>query len=100
MSANPATNEDQLEAPHCYEILVAGQLDHRWSEWFHGIEIQTRYTGSRVSHTLLRCSGIDQARLRGILNKLWDLNLNVVSMRCRAGPPDTMHRQDPHNLSG
>jgi len=64
-----------------YEIRIQGELDGRWSEWFNGIEITMEHSGDRLPLTTLNCPVMDQAKLRGVLNKIWDLNLNLVSLR-------------------
>lgn len=63
------------EQTRLYEVKIRGQLDEVWSDWFEGIEITT---GEKMT-TL--CGEIrDQAALRGILSKIWDLNLIVISV--------------------
>ena len=64
-----------------YEIQIQGKLDGRWFEWFNGIEITMEHSGDRLPLTTLNCPAMDQAKLRGVLNKIWDLNLNLVSVR-------------------
>ena len=64
-----------------YEIHIQGELDGRWSEWFNGIEITMEHSSDRLPLTALNCPAMDQAKLRGVLNKIWDLNLNLVSVR-------------------
>lgn len=64
-----------------YQIQIEGALDERWSEWFDGIEITIKEFGDREPHTLLNCPPMDQTKLRGMLNKIWDLNLNIISVR-------------------
>ena len=61
--------------PFMYRIEVRGLLDESWSEWLNGFQIEH---GQQT--TVLTCEGIDQSRLRGILCKLWDINLTVVSV--------------------
>jgi len=61
-----------------YEIRVFGRLDDRWSDWFSGLRIAVDDVGGAP---ITRLSGaVDQARLRGILNRLWDLNLTLLSV--------------------
>jgi hypothetical protein len=61
-----------------YEIEIAGELDGRWSDWFGGMQVRVE-SQSRKMTTL---SGrVDQAALRGMLNKLWDLNLVLISVK-------------------
>jgi hypothetical protein len=64
-----------------YEIQISGELDRRWSEWFNGIEITVEYMDERTPLTTFHCPALDQAKLRGIVNKIWDLNLDLVSVR-------------------
>lgn len=78
-----------------YEIRLSGALDQRWSDWFQGIELAVAYTPDHTPITTILCHSTDQALLRGILNKLWDLNLSLLSVSqimkpCSAGS----HKQD------
>ena len=58
-----------------YEIQVQGQLDSRWSDWFSGLVVSVD-----DGVTTLTGPVIDQAVLRGILSKIWDLNLVLISV--------------------
>ena len=58
-----------------YQICVQGVLDPKWSCWFEGLNIE-----EAGDYTLIRGQFIDQAALRGVINKLWDLNLNLISV--------------------
>lgn len=62
-----------------YRITVQGRLDEDWSGWFHGLAIECKAAGEWAV-TSLTGPVVDQAALRGILNKLWDLNLTLVSV--------------------
>ena len=63
-----------------YEIQIEGVLDSEWSEIFNGMIIYAKSeTGSIL--TTLRGPVVDQAQLRGILNKIWDLNLKLVYLK-------------------
>ena len=59
-----------------YEIKLQGRLDKDWSDWLAGMSIS--YEGDV---TVLRGYTIDQAALQGILTKIWDLNLRVISVK-------------------
>jgi hypothetical protein len=69
-----------------YEIQIQGQLDDRWADWFNGIQITIEHPNDRLPFTRLNSPAIDQAKLRGILKKIWDLNLNLISVRRIAEP--------------
>jgi hypothetical protein len=59
-----------------YEIRVKGHLDPRWSEWFDGLRI----TNEPNRETLLSGYIADQAALHGVLAKVRDLKLQLISV--------------------
>lgn len=61
-----------------YRISVEGILDPAWNEWFNGLNITTEQ--GHIPTTTLSGPISDQAALRGILNKLWDLNLTLIAV--------------------
>lgn len=63
-----------------YQIMVAGVLDQTWSDWFGGMEIVTESAGQCQTITILTGTIADQAHLRGILSRIWDLNLKVLAV--------------------
>jgi len=58
------------------EIRVKGQLDRNWSDWFGGLAIAHTMQGETVLAGYIR----DQAELRGMLFRLTDLGLELVSL--------------------
>jgi len=68
-----AANHHPLEQ---YEICIKGHLDHRWSDWFEGLEIALKDNGE----TRLSGPVVDQAALFGLLMKVRDLGLPLVSV--------------------
>jgi hypothetical protein len=64
-----------------YEIQIYGELDGRWSQWFDGIKISIEDHEDHPPLTVLHCPPMDQAKLRGIFNKIWDMNLKLFSLR-------------------
>ncbi|OGO32212.1 MAG: hypothetical protein A2Z29_00270 [Chloroflexi bacterium RBG_16_56_11] len=58
------------------EIKVRGQIDRGWSDWFDGFNIMHNPEGESILVGSVR----DQAELRGILSKLADLGLELVSL--------------------
>jgi hypothetical protein len=66
-----------------YQIQIQGWIDGRWSSWFEGLPMRLERDGQGEPVTILIAEGVDQAALRGILAKIWDLNLAVLSVtRC------------------
>lgn len=59
-----------------YEIRVQGRLDDRWAAWFDGLELTRAEDGS----TVLRGLVADQAALHGLLHKLRDLGVPLLSV--------------------
>jgi hypothetical protein len=59
-----------------YEIRVQGVLDGRWTAWFEGMHLV-----SDGSQTIISGLLADQAALHGVLNKVCDLGLVLVSVR-------------------
>jgi len=64
-----------------YQIKVKGVLDRTWSDWFNGMAITFEHAGDGPPITTLSGAVADQSRLRGILIKVWDLNLTLISVR-------------------
>lgn len=67
--------------PEWYEIRVEGVLPSGWSHWFEGLEVQCGPHGESILSGPLA----DQAALHGVLAKIRDLNLKLISVT-RGGP--------------
>jgi len=66
-----------------YEIRLAGTLDEQWSDWFEGFALRNNSDGS--------CTLIgpvaDQAALQGVLRRIGDLGISLVSLRTLSAKP-------------
>jgi hypothetical protein len=71
--------KQEQDEPAVVQIKVQGNLDARWSDWFSGLTVEVGDEGEGRPVTTLTGS-IDQATLRGILNRIWDLNLTLISV--------------------
>ena len=71
-------NGRAFDAPTTYQIRVEGIIENRWADWFDGFAIQ-RQPGPA---TLLQGQVADQAALHGILAKILDLGLPLLSLHC------------------
>ena len=71
-----------MTAPAVYRIRIKGHLDPRWSDWLDGLAITHEPNGE----TLLVGTVVDQPALFGLLLKIRDLNLTLLSLdRLEAG---------------
>ena len=69
-------HSDQPDPHRWYAIRIQGHLDSRWSAWFDGMEVLTQDDGT----TVVRGQVADQAALHGLLARLRDLGLPLVSV--------------------
>jgi hypothetical protein len=77
MSETPASAGDRHE-PGRYEIRLKGHLDQRWAAWFDGLSLTHQSDGTTVIHGPIA----DQAALHGLLQKVRDVGLPLVSVIC------------------
>ena len=75
MNATHASTGEQNQAG-LYEIRLKGHLDDRWAEWFEGL----RFTLQDNGDTLLTGLVLDQAALHGLLRKVRDLAMPLISV--------------------
>jgi len=64
------------QSPGLYEIRVKGHLDTRWAAWFDGLGIAHGSDGTTIIHGPVA----DQAALHGLLQKIRDLGLPLISV--------------------
>ena len=75
-----------------YEIRLQGHLEARWAAWFDGLTLTRESNGT----TLIRGPVVDQAALHGLLQKVRDVGLPLVSVRNfttdgSTAPPSSLH---------
>jgi hypothetical protein len=75
MSEKHASTQDHYE-PGIYEIRIKGHLDAKWADRFEGLTITLENNGD----TLLTGPVIDQAALHGLLKRVRDLGMPLVSV--------------------
>jgi hypothetical protein len=75
MSNNPDPTTDPSH-PMGYQIRIKGHLDSQWTDWFEGLTITLEDNGE----TLLTGPVVDQAALHGLLKRVRDLGMPLVSV--------------------
>ncbi len=65
-----------VSQPMIYQIRIKGHLDSQWTEWFDGLTLTLEADGE----TLLVGPVVDQAALHGLLKKVRDLGMPLVSV--------------------
>jgi hypothetical protein len=76
-------------APEHYEIRVEGILGERWTAWFEGLQVSSEGTETLISGPLT-----DQAALHGVLVKIADLGMLLISVH-RVDPGDARKEVRP-----
>ncbi len=61
----------------CYHIYVDGRLDERWLRWFEGHTVVYLDNGK----TLIVLTAVDQSALFGVINRIRDLGLELISVQ-------------------
>ena len=83
--SNAPKQETDPSQPMIYQIRIQGHLDAQWADWFSDLSVTLKENGD----TLLTGPIIDQAALFGLLKKVRDLGMPLVSLnRIESGKPD------------
>ena len=87
MDENSNTDWDK---PVVYQLRIKGHLDSRWTAWFQGLEVKLKDN----DETWLTGQVADQSALHGLLKKMRDLGLTLVSVSPL--DPGLSDRSDDH----
>jgi hypothetical protein len=83
--SNEINSESEKAQPLVYQIRIMGHLGRQWTDWFGGLTLTLEDNGE----TLLTGSVVDQAALHGVLRKVRDLGMPLLSvMRVTPGQAD------------
>lgn len=88
LNTNNLIPESVADEPGVYQIRMKGHLGHEWAAWFEGLTITLEKNGD----TFLTGLVMDQAALHGVLKKIRDLGMPLISVN-RAGRDET-HSQN------
>lgn len=82
---NAHHSKPESDQPLVYQIKLEGQLGRQWADWFGSVSIALDEHGD----TVLTGQVVDQAALYGLLRKVRDLGLPLLSViRLKPGPAD------------
>jgi hypothetical protein len=76
MISNKRNFRTNPNAPRIYQIRLEGHLDHQWTKWFDGLTLTHEENGD----TILTGPVVDQAALHGLLRKVRDLGIPLLSI--------------------
>jgi hypothetical protein len=76
--SNQFNSESEMAQPLIYQIRIKGHLGREWADWFEGLTLTALDSGE----TLLSGPVVDQAALHGVLRKVRDVGLPLLSVVC------------------
>ena len=74
--SNEITSESEKAQPLVYQIRIKGHLGRQWTDWFGGLTLTLEDNGD----TLLTGPVVDQAALHGVLKKVRDVGMPLLSV--------------------
>lgn len=80
----PNNKINQSKSSLIYQITLKGHLQDDWSDWFDGLSLRCDETGN----TLLTGDVVDQAQLYGLLKRIRDAGIELISVNPIAEPDD------------
>jgi hypothetical protein len=84
------SNGRKFDQPGVYQVRIVGTLDERWYDWFEGLTI----TPQTDNETLLTGTVVDQIALHGLLSRIRDLGLCLLSVQRLETGEDTRGTSD------
>jgi len=83
--SNDINSQSEKAQPMVYQIRIKGHLGREWADWFEGLTITALDNGN----TLLTGALVDQAELHGLLRKIRDIGIPLLSVvRVKHGQAD------------
>lgn len=84
--------------PSPYEIQVAGRIAAERADWFNGMELTVKVTPDGATITTLSGALADQSALFGVLNRIRDLGLKLISVKVSESPSTTCTHSQPNGV--
>jgi hypothetical protein len=92
--SNTFNSESDPDQPMVYQIRIKGHLGREWADWFEGLTLTALDNGE----TLLTGAVVDQAALHGVLRKVRDLGIPLLSVvRVKPGQLDALDVNEMHH---
>jgi hypothetical protein len=94
--SSKTNSEIEKAQPMVYQIRIMGHLGREWTDWFEGLTITLEDNGE----TLLTGSIVDQAALYGLLRRMRDVGMPLLSVnRVKLGKADASDVNPTHHYS-
>jgi hypothetical protein len=77
LDSNPSSDAPDVAQSVVYQIRIKGHLGRQWKDWFGGLTVTLEQNGD----TVLTGPVVDQAALHGLLKKVRDLGMPLVSLK-------------------
>jgi hypothetical protein len=74
-------SQDKRSESTVYRIKIKEELDKNWKDWFSNLDMTIEKNSEGNPVTILSGAIRDQSALNGLLNKIWGLNLTVLSVK-------------------
>ena len=81
-----------------YIIVVQGRLKDQWADWLNSAAIHIENCEDPPIRTVITVHVPDQAALRGILNKIWDLNLTLIAVNLQNLQAEQIAQGENHEI--
>ena len=92
--SNNINSESDPGQPLVYQIRIKGHLGREWADWFEGLTLTALDNGE----TLLTGPVVDQAALYGLLKKVRDVAMPLLSVMCvKPGQADASDVNEMHH---
>jgi hypothetical protein len=94
MMSSEQKSEQDPDQPNIFQFRIQGHLSQQWQDWFEGLSITLEEDGN----TLLSGPVVDQSALHGILKKIRDLGIPLLSVN--SIDPNQSTRPDASQVKG
>ena len=78
----------KVDEPVVWRIRLDGHLEKNWAEWFNGLDVNREKCANGTWQTVLEGQPRDLAVLHGLIIRMWDMNISVLSLELVDSPAE------------